>query len=276
MPELPEVETMRRGIEHLVGCSITAVDMPRGRHKSIAIVPEPSRFRRGVLGKRLEGTERRGKRVVIRLDDQQRIVFEPRMTGLVLVADPPNKEHLRMQIQLDGQQSLWYWDRRGLGIVTLYDAQAYEQDLGPERLGPDALQVTPELLAERLAERKREIKVALMDQHLVAGIGNLYASEILHVAGIHPATRCDHLSGRQWRVLAEAVVEVLQEAIFYEGSTLSDGTYRNTLNKSGGYQNHHRVYDRKDQWCSKCAGHRVERMVQAQRSTFFCPGCQRK
>lgn len=97
-----------------------------------------------------------------------------------------------------------------------------------------------------------------------------------HVAGIHPGKRCDGMSRAEWSVLAEAVVGVLQEAIAFEGSTLADGTYRNALNKSGGYQNHHRVYDRRGQPCLRCPEHRVERMVQAQRSTFFCPGCQRR
>jgi formamidopyrimidine-DNA glycosylase len=123
----------------------------------------------------------------------------------------------------------------------------------------------------------RAVKVAMLDQRAVAGIGNLYASEILHLAGIHPAHRCDKLTRAQWQRVADATHSVLETAIRYEGSTLGDGTYRNALNQAGDYQNHHRVYDRADEACSNCgAGNRVVRIVQAQRATFFCPGCQRK
>jgi formamidopyrimidine-DNA glycosylase len=111
----------------------------------------------------------------------------------------------------------------------------------------------------------------------VAGIGNLYASEILHLARVHPAQRCDKLTRPQWQRVAEATHEVLEAAIQHEGSTLGDGTYRNALNQAGDYQNHHRVYDRARQECPRCgAGSQVMRIVQAQRATFFCPGCQRK
>jgi formamidopyrimidine-DNA glycosylase len=114
----------------------------------------------------------------------------------------------------------------------------------------------------------------LLDQRAVAGIGNLYAAEILHRAGIHPAVRCDRLRGEQWRRIHAAIIEILEMAIRYEGSTLADGTYRNALNESGGYQNHHRVYDREGQACLVCRTGRVERIVQAQRATFFCACCQ--
>ena len=104
--------------------------------------------------------------------------------------------------------------------------------------------MTAELFRERLGGSKRAVKVALLDQRAVAGIGNLYASEILHLAGIHPAARCDKLTRAQWQAIADATHAVLEAAIRYEGSTLGDGTYRNALNQAGGYQNHHRVYDR--------------------------------
>jgi formamidopyrimidine-DNA glycosylase len=101
----------------------------------------------------------------------------------------------------------------------------------------------------------------------------LYASEILHLAGIHPARRCHRLSRRHWSDVHAATLEVLHAAIRHEGSTLSDGTYRNALNQEGGYQYQHRVYDRAGQPCPACQGE-ILRVVQAQRSTFFCPACQ--
>jgi formamidopyrimidine-DNA glycosylase len=116
--------------------------------------------------------------------------------------------------------------------------------------------------------------VALLDQRVVAGIGNLYASEILHQAGVHPQRRCDQLQGDEWTRLYMAMGEVLRTAIQYEGSTLSDGTYRNALNQTGGYQQHHRVYDRAGELCLTCGKFPIEQIRQAQRSTFFCRNCQ--
>ena len=134
-----------------------------------------------------------------------------------------------------------------------------------------------ELFREQLGGSRRAVKVALLDQRAVAGIGNLYASEILHLAEVHPGARCDHVTRAKWARIAESTREVLELAIRYEGSTLGDGTYRNALNQAGGYQNHHRVYDRAGEACPRCGGGRViKRIVQAQRSTFFCAGCQRR
>jgi formamidopyrimidine-DNA glycosylase len=147
--------------------------------------------------------------------------------------------------------------------------------LGGKKLGPDALAVTSDQLRSRLMASKRAVKVALLDQRAVAGIGNLYASEILHLAGVHPAKQCDRLSKSKWQAIHEAIRAVLEKAIQYEGSTLSDGTYRNALNQDGGFQYHHRVYDRADQSCCHC-GSTIRRIVQAQRSTFFCPKCQKR
>ena len=234
-------------------------------------------FRRRVIGRTIQETGRVGKRVVLRLDSGDSIVLEPRMTGLVLVADPPNQEHLRLRFELEGGAApeLLYWDRRGLGSVQLYSHSQFQEKFLIGDLGPDALTLTCESLRERLGRSRREIKVALLDQAAVAGVGNLYASEILHLARVHPQKRCDGLSTAQWKRIHFAMLEVLNAAIQHEGSTLSDGTYRNALNQEGGYQNHHRVYDRADAACPQCRRGRVQRIVQAQRSTFFCPVCQK-
>jgi formamidopyrimidine-DNA glycosylase len=277
MPELPEVETMRRGILSVVGAQISDVRFPRCRLKPIAICPGRRQFRQRLIGRTLAAVGRRGKRLVLHLDAGLHVVIEPRMTGLVLLADPPDATHLRVEWHLVGGPAthLWFWDRRGLGTVTLRDDRQLEQQLGPDRLGPDALEVDLETLRARLQTSRRSIKVALLDQKAIAGVGNLYASEILHAARIHPAKTCNRLTRQQWRRLQVALQTVLTEAVHYEGSTLSDGTYRNALNRQGGYQNHHRVYDRAGQTCPTCGEGAVRRAVQAQRSTFWCPVCQR-
>lgn len=279
MPELPEVETMRRGIRGIQGARIADVRVLRSRTlKPITVTPVTARFRRRTVDCTVTATERLGKRVVLALDSGDSIIFEPRMTGLLLVADPPNEQHLRFALHLEGcpHSVVWYWDRRGLGSVRLLTPRQREQLYGPDRLGPDALSLNAQLWQERLGRSKRAIKVALLDQQAVAGIGNLYASEILHVAGIDPRKRCDTMSRPMWESVQTATQRVLQQAIRYEGSTLHDGTYRNALNKRGSYQNHHRVYMKAQQRCGSCGQATIRRIVQAQRSTFFCPACQKK
>jgi len=276
MPELPEVETMRRGILQVVGARITGLESLAGTYKPISIKPKTAVFRRRVTGQTIVDVGRVGKRVVVKLSNDDVIILEPRMTGLVLVADPPNVEHLRLRIDLAEcpVKQLWFWDRRGLGSVYLLRPKEFAQRLGPDRLGPDALELDPVSLQERLGSSRREIKVALLDQRALAGVGNLYASEILHVAGVHPRKRCDRVNRKQWQRIHQAMEDVLLEAIEHEGSTLSDGTYRNALNQSGGYQNLHRVYDREGDLCPGCESASIRRIVQCQRSTFYCPHCQ--
>jgi formamidopyrimidine-DNA glycosylase len=276
VPELPEVETMRRGIAPIVGSRIVDFRPARCLKRPISIQPRPVAFRRRVVGRAISAVDRVGKRVVVRLDSEDAIVFEPRMTGLVLLAAPPTTEHLRLRIMLAGRPygELLFWDRRGLGSVRLVTRSEFEDRYRARKLGPDALELSAKDLRQRLAQSRREIKVALLDQRALAGVGNLYASEILHLAGVHPCRRCSELRPAEWKRVAAAMREVLEQAIHHEGSTLGDGTYRNALNEQGSYQNHHRVYGRAGDMCPTCERAAVERIVQAQRSTFFCPRCQ--
>jgi formamidopyrimidine-DNA glycosylase len=168
-----------------------------------------------------------------------------------------------------------FWDRRGLGTVELLPREQVAQRIVEGRLGPDALAISADEFHQRLTATGRAVKVALLDQKILAGVGNLYASEMLHVAKIHPTVPASKLTRRQTLLLHDAMLDILNTAISYEGSTLSDGTYRNSLNDSGSYQNEHRVYDRAEQKCTTCRKATIERIVQAQRSTFFCPRCQK-
>jgi len=280
MPELPEVETMRRGIASVVGLQVADVQRPACRLRPIGVRPAWPTLRRRLLGRRIEQIDRIGKRVVLVFDSADRLVLEPRMTGLVLLAEPPTQEHLRLRIVFEprrktGPGELLFWDRRGLGSLRLFAADEFQQHFADGRLGPDALAISRDDLRVRLAASTRPIKVALLDQKAVAGIGNLYASEILHLAAIHPQRPCRALAAKDWTRLHAAVLSILETAIRYEGSTLSDGTYRNALNQAGEYQQHHAVYDRAGQSCRAC-GADIMRIVQAQRSTFFCPACQKR
>jgi len=143
MPELPEVVTMRRGILDAVGGVIAdAVRCPSPR-KVIRFEPRWSRLRAKLMGRAILAVDRLGKRVVVRLDSEDALVFEPRMTGLVLVSDPPSLEHLRFELRLQGSRltHVWYWDRRGLGSVRLLSPRQLAAELGPDKLGPDALTI---------------------------------------------------------------------------------------------------------------------------------------
>ncbi len=279
MPELPEVETMVRGIRPFVeGRTVASVVRCRCACKPISIRPRFELLAKRLKGKRIDAVRRLGKRVVLGVSDGSAVVIEPRMTGLMLLSDPPDRVHLRIEWKFAGRakyNSIWFWDRRGLGTVRLFNPGELDRTLSSKILGPDALEMPLDTWRERCRNSSRPIKVLLLDQKVVAGIGNLYASEILHVARIHPGRPADRLKADQIRRLSDATQIVLEEAIRDEGSTLGDATYRTTLNQNGRYQSKHRVYGRAEETCPTCGEVPIRRIVQAQRSTFYCPVCQR-
>lgn len=278
MPELPEVETMRRGVLPIVGATIESAERTPCPKRPISVKPRIDHLNRRIEGKKIIRVDRLGKRVVVCTEDEQRLLFEPRMTGLVLIDEPPTIEHLRFRLSLSGRKTkeLLFWDQRGLGCVYLLSNEEYEAKISDGTIGPDAIGIPLAEFRMRFKSSRRPIKVALLDQSAVAGVGNLYASEILHLAGVDPRLRCDLVKSAQWERIHEAMELILVAAIKSEGSTLSDGTYRNALNDPGSYQNQHRVYDREGETCSTCGKGPILRIVQAQRSTFFCKRCQRK
>ena len=280
MPELPEVETMVRGIRDSVeGRLISEFRKCPCSCKPITMSPGIKTIRSQVLNQKIITVRRLAKRIVLDLENENSFVIEPRMTGLMLLSDPPSTDHLRLEWRLKkgrSQSSLWFWDRRGLGTVRLYRRSEMDRELGPRKLGPDALVISLKELKQRCAKTSRAVKVALLDQKMIAGIGNLYASEILHMSQIHPEREANQLTADEVQALHKAMNRILKKAIRYEGSTLGDGTYRNALNQSGSYQNEHRVYGREGKGCPSCKGASIIRTVQAQRSTFYCPCCQTK
>ncbi|XZE46574.1 bifunctional DNA-formamidopyrimidine glycosylase/DNA-(apurinic or apyrimidinic site) lyase [Pirellulaceae bacterium SH467] len=278
MPELPEVETMRRGLLPIVGSRITGVEFPEIPYRPIVVLPDRAGFAHGCLGKQICDVRRIAKRVLVDLEDGLSIVMQPKMAGIAMLRDAPSPQHIRVLFHLDRatpHDQFLYWDRRGLGNVCLWNPDEIDAVLGPSRLGPDASIVDADLFVSRFRNCHREVKVALLDQSLVAGIGNLYAAEILFAAKVHPQQRCTELSTRQWKRIHQETIRILQQAIENEGSTLKDGTYRNAINGEGSYQSMHRVYDREGLPCTRCSNGKVQRIVQGQRSTFFCPRCQK-
>ena len=282
MPELPEVETMRRGIVGIAGLRIAGIRFPRSRVRPISIEPRPASLARRLYDRSVAGVHRRGKRIVIEIaptaaDGRRWLAFEPRMTGLMLMVDPPTPEHVRMVVEFagSGSKQLTFWDRRGLGTIRLFDDAGLDHACGPHKHGPDGLVVTGDELAAALGESRRAVKVALLDQRAVAGIGNIYAAEILFRCGIDPRSRCRRLKRTQWDAVANETRRVLAEAVRHEGSSIGDETYRTADNRVGRFQRRHRVYGREGEACTGCGGE-IVRIVQAQRATFFCPSCQRR
>ncbi len=282
MPELPEVETMRRGIAGIAGSRIAAVTFPRSRVRPISIEPRAASLARRLAGRQVAAVHRRGKRIVIEIapeagDDRWWLAIEPRMTGLMLLVEPPTVEHVRMVVDFarGWRERLTFWDRRGLGTIRLFDDAGLDRACGPHKHGPDGLAVTGDDLIERLGESRRAVKVALLDQRAVAGIGNIYAAEVLHRCGIDPRSRCRRLKRAQWEAIANETRRVLAEAVRHEGSSIGDETYRTADNRVGRFQRRHRVYGREGERCSGCGG-AIVRIVQAQRATFFCPSCQQR
>jgi formamidopyrimidine-DNA glycosylase len=280
MPELPEVETMRRGIAGIAGSRIAAVTFPRSRVRPISIEPRAISLARRLAGRQVAAVHRRGKRIVIEIapdasDGRQWLAIEPRMTGLMLLVEPPTVEHVRMVVAFARGVPLTFWDRRGLGTIRLFDDAGLDRACGPHKHGPDGLAVTGDELAARLGRSRRAVKVALLDQRAVAGIGNIYAAEILFRCGIDPRSRCRRLKRDHWHRIAEETRRVLAEAVRHEGSSIGDETYRTADNRVGRFQKRHRVYGREGERCTGCST-AIVRIVQAQRATFFCPTCQRR
>jgi len=226
--------------------------------------------------------QRFGKRVALEIEAEaaephQWLVIEPRMTGQMLVATPPTAAHVRLVLTLRSRRvpRLLFWDRRGLGTIRLLDEAGLHTACGPGRLGPDGLAITGAELHSRLGSSRRAVKVALLDQRAVAGIGNIYAAEILFRCGVDPRSRCRRLKKPQWNRIAEQTRRVLAEAVRNEGSSIGDETYRTADNRAGRFQRRHRVYGREGEPCTSC-GTTIVRIVQTQRATFFCPACQRR
>ena len=280
MPELPEVETMCRGIACFRGKIITTTQFPRNTRRPSPIDPRPKTMAAKLHRARIMEIIRLGKRAVLRIRHNKNhvdsfLVFEPRMTGLLLRVPPPTQQHVRLVITTAKTPPLIFWDRRGLGTVTLIDKSTFKSRYGSHLLGPDALTITGFALHDKIHSSRRHIKVALLDQKILAGVGNIYASEILHEAKVDPRTRCHRLSQATCDRIAKACSRILHHAIKMEGSSIGDETYRTADNRPGRYQRFHKVYGRSENQCFRC-GTKIQRVVQAQRSTFFCRECQRR
>ena len=222
-----------------------------------------------ILGRTIAHLHRRGKKIVLELDNACRLYIHLGMTGRLTIDrfDTPVPPHTHLIMQIAGVELRFVDPRRFGGVFWLGTDRRPDAGLGPE-----PLKITAKQLARRLSKTRRSIKTTLLDQKMLAGLGNIYADESLFSAGIDPRTAADKLSAPQIARLNRSIKSVLNQAIRHKGSTLRD--YRDADGRPGGFQKIHRVYDRGGKPCTKC-GSPITRIVLGGRSTHFCPNCQR-
>jgi formamidopyrimidine-DNA glycosylase len=276
MPELPEVETIRRGLEReVVGKRIKSVEV----HGTRTVRRQTKKQLISRLeGAKITGVDRQGKYLVLKLDSAELLVIHLRMSGQLLKAalkDPVIK-HTHVVISFTQGGQLRFVDPRTFGevFVTAKDELTSVipelADLGMDPLAEPISWVT---FGQRLMARTTKLKQLLMDQSFIAGIGNIYSDEILWEAGLRHDRTPQTLSSMEVRRLYRAVVEVLHEAVKHRGSTLGDQQYVDLHGKPGEYQTMHQVYDREGQACRRCRAVITKAKV-AGRSSYFCPACQ--
>ncbi|HEX2127790.1 MAG TPA: bifunctional DNA-formamidopyrimidine glycosylase/DNA-(apurinic or apyrimidinic site) lyase [Solirubrobacterales bacterium] len=293
MPELPEVETIRRQLEpEVVGSTIERAEILDERWTR----PDPPALTEHALaGRRIETVGRRGKYLVLGLDDGSALVMHLRMTGNLLLRPPgsaavadlmdaprlgaprlyesePQARHLRARLELEDGTELWFTDARRFGHGAVLAADEIEPYFAA-RLGVEPLsgELTAEGLAELAAGRKAPLKSFLLNQTGIAGIGNIYADEALWRAELHPLSPAGSMRIEHCEALAEGIVEALEAGLAKGGSSIDD--YRNAFGERGSMQDEFLVHTREGQSCVRCGGE-IRRIVVSGRSTYFCPGCQ--
>lgn len=276
MPELPEVETMVRGLRPaLVGMHIQEAVV----HDPFLLQPRAaSDFESKVNGSIVDRVERRGKWVVIVLGQHRgTIVIQPRMTGGFWLVTPDRPDHVRLTFRLVAPgKTIWFCDNRRLGKIAWYEDSTVAETAFQRSQGPDALEIAADELLARLKKTSRGIKPTLMDQKVVAGIGNIYADEVLFRSRLHPERRASGLSKGEVSRLHVAISEVLDEAIAAEGSSFDAG-YRTVLGLEGGFLAKNAMYGRGGLPCPACGTLVFKTKIAGLlgRPTHYCPSCQR-
>jgi len=264
MPELPEVETVVRSMAPLVGRRIVSAEF---RCLRVLRGGNPDEMAERVRGSRIQAIRRFGTFILVSLQGGGYLIIHLGMTGRILLGGAPGK-HTHAILTLD-RGAMLYDDSRQFGCIQ------YSEEV-PQRiraLGPEPLEIPFDQFAAALRRRKTRMKALLLNQRFLRGIGNIYADETLFRAGIHPLAVASRLSSRRARALYDAIVAVLTEAIAAGGSSVSD--YVNAEGRQGSFQFSHRVYGRTDEPCLVC-GAAIRRIAVAQRSSHFCPKCQKR
>jgi formamidopyrimidine-DNA glycosylase len=273
VPELPEVETVVRDLRPLLtGRSVASVRVSKHALRR----PWSRAWSARLAGRRVEEVRRRGKWIVVTLDGDSALVFHLGMTGQLTVADAaePTADHTHLVIGLDDSRQLRFRDVRRFGSATLFpDAAALGHFFEESGLGPEPFDLDAAAWRGVLRRTERCLKAVLLDQRVVAGVGNIYADESLFEARLHPGRTASSLSAAEADRLRRAVVTVLTRAIDRRGSTIRD--YVGGSGRRGGYQDEFRAYQRTGQPCPRC-GTPIAGLRLAGRSTHYCPKCQQE
>lgn len=272
MPELPEVETIRRQLsEEIVGLTIAGAAIYLNK---VIKEPPPESFLREIRGRQITGIARRGKYLLFDLSGGYLMVIHLRMSGQLVyeseTAPQPRHTHLILHLE---RGRLRLTDLRQFGRVWLLPAEKSARMAQLTKLGPEPLtaEFTETYFIQRLKSSRRQVKPVLLDQKVVAGIGNIYADEALHLAGLHPGRYSDGLSVKEAKELYRAVKEVLREGILHRGTSIQH--YVDAVGRHGSHQDFLRVHNRAGQPCPRC-GTAVVKVKLGGRGTYFCPFCQ--
>lgn len=277
MPELPEVEVIRRELDRdVVGKKIKKVEVPGMR--SIRRHPNKKHFIAAIEGKKVKELSRRGKYLLFKLDDGSTLVTHLGMSGQLLRARQSREKvtkhtHVILTFTQGGQ--LRFRDPRTFGEMFVVEDGGLDDLQELAELGVDPLEtpISWDDFGRMLVARKQKLKSALMDQKLLAGLGNIYSDEILFAAGLSHDRKSDSLSTQEVRRLYRALVEILQDAVKYRGSTLEDNGYVDPSGKAGEFQDHHKVYNHEGDPCRRCRRPIVKRKM-GNRNAYFCEACQ--
>ncbi len=285
MPELPEVETLRRQLEkEYVGKRIRATEVktrqyvkeakPSGKRVTKRAIA-PKEFDKQVAGGKVKSVQRKGKYLAFELDNKNYLVVHLGMSGHLVKATArraPDK-HTHVIIHFSQGGDVRFFDTRRFGECFVAEAEAYAEAM--DGLGLDAIndQIPWQLFGEMVSQRKMKMKSLLMDQEFIAGLGNIYSDEVLFQAGLPWDRTSDSLTSNEVRRLSRSVGEVLQDAIKNRGTTLSDGEWRDLYDEPGEHQNGLLVHGREGEPCRRCRTP-IEKMRVGQRSHYFCPQCQ--
>lgn len=278
MPELPEVETVRRGLEpRLLGARLERVEVREPRLRERVDVGALQKL----IGSNVRAVRRRAKYLIVDTSADNSLVIHLGMSGHLVWSAPTRAlrrhDHVSLWWSTDlprARSELRYNDPRRFGLMLVIPKAAIDSHRLFARLGPDpfAAEFTAEYLHATTRGSKRPVKNMLMDARVVTGIGNIYASEVLWLARIHPATACRRIAAGRWRRLQAACLDVLNAALHQGGTTLND--FRDVEGSRGYFAVQLQAYDRADRECRRC-GAAIRRFVQAGRSTYYCPRCQR-
>lgn len=274
MPELPEVEVIKRGLQnHLPGRKVIAAT---AGNKKLRLPMPRKNLKKYILGAHIKSVGRRAKFLLITLDNGACLVVHLGMTGRlgIFPSGTRRSKHDHLRLQLDNSMELRFSDTRRFGFIQVLApgtdlSKAMLADLGPEPFGRG---FTPEYLMSRAAGKTRPLKNFLMDSRIVAGIGNIYACEILFHAGLNPAKKISSLSMREWTIVVASSRHILRKAIESGGTTISD--FVNESGRTGYFQLELQAYGKQGRPCTCCATP-IAKKTMAGRSTYFCPKCQK-